>query len=117
MSVAIWVEFPPVFRISHHSYSRSGTQRLLYNPGKMHGRLKVKSPEHIEKERALAKQKKLEGYKNAMATIFSLRGQEPSPERDLTLLKITEGVLLNNPAISTLWNIRRQILIQRIDKR
>lgn len=80
----------------------------------MHGRLKVKSAAHLEQERAAAKQKKLEGYRSAMAMIFELRGQESSPERDLTLLKVAENVLLSNASLSTLWNIRRQVIINRL---
>jgi len=80
----------------------------------MHGRLKVKSAAHLEQEKAIAKQKKLEGYRSAMALIFDLRGQEASPERDLTLLKVTENVLLSNASLHTLWNIRRQVITDRI---
>lgn len=83
---------------------------------RMHGRLKVKSAAHLEQERAVAKQKKLEGYRSAMAMIFELRGQDPSPERDLTLLKVAENVLLSNASLSTLWNIRRQVIINRLKR-
>jgi len=68
----------------------------------------------------LAKQKKLEGYKKAMALIFSLRNKvvgtdEERNEKDFQILKMSENILLSNSSISTLWNIRRQIILSRID--
>ena len=83
----------------------------------MHGRLKVKSPAHLEQERLAAKQKKLEGYKAAMKAIFDLRGAtDDGDQRHFKMLQLSENVLLNSAAVSTLWNVRKQVLLERIPR-
>jgi len=106
----------------------------------MHGRLKVKTTAQQEAERAQERRQKVARYKAAMATIFALRKQDggsgvgagsgpgDSSEssntdggssgvdgghgQELTLLKATTAVLLNNPDIATLWNIRRESILK-----
>lgn len=73
----------------------------------MHGRLKVKSTAQQEAERKAERQKKVLMYKAAMAAIFDKR---ETGQKDEELLKMTAGVLMSNPDITTLWNIRKETL-------
>ena len=80
----------------------------------MHGRLKVKSPAQQEAEKKLERQEKLKTYETAMATIFENRRRLKKLEQDKEDLikaqfKMTAGILMANPDISTLWNIRKQL--------
>ena len=88
----------------------------------MHGRLKIKTTAQQEAEKKAQRQEKLQIYQKAMETIFANRKAlktDPNPEqKDIlikTQMKLTSGVLMANPDISTLWNIRKQILNEIID--
>ena len=83
----------------------------------MHGRLKIKTTAQQEAERKAQRQEKLQTYQKAIEAIFANRKAikaDANPEqKDIlikTQMKLTSGVLMANPDISTLWNIRKQIL-------
>ena len=88
----------------------------------MHGRLKVKTTAQQEAERKAQREEKLKTYETAMAAIFEHRemfknasqNEEMKEEDNIriqkTLMKMTSGVLMANPDISTLWNIRKEVL-------
>ena len=83
----------------------------------MHGRLKIKTTAQQEAERKAQRQEKLQTYQTAIEAIFANRKAikaDTNPEqKDIlikTQMKLTSGVLMANPDISTLWNIRKQIL-------
>nr|XP_021184116.2 geranylgeranyl transferase type-2 subunit alpha [Helicoverpa armigera] len=73
----------------------------------MHGRVKVRTTEEERVRKEKERQEKLKVYKHAMQKIFHMR-QEGELDKDL--LELTGKVLSSNPDISTLWNIRREIL-------
>ncbi len=93
----------------------------------MHGRLKVKTTAQQEAERKAQREEKLKTYQGAMGAIFKnremirqikLNKDKEESDDDVAevatvvkmQLKMTAGVLLANPDISTLWNIRKELL-------
>jgi len=79
----------------------------------MHGRVKVKTTAQQDAEKKAQRQEKLEAYQKAMKFIFDMRKSlkvEKSPKMMTKQLKATQGVLLANPDITTLWNIRKEML-------
>lgn len=79
----------------------------------MHGRVKVKTSAQQDEEKRQERAAKLKGYRGAMASIFKQRGDSGKDDLQLDL---TSRVLLSNPDIGTLWNIRREILLRIADK-
>jgi len=74
----------------------------------MHGRLKVKTTEQQEKEKKIERAAKLKVYRQAMDTILNRRKEGHQDEMQL---KVSAQVLQSNPDITTLWNIRKQVLL------
>ena len=79
----------------------------------MHGRLKVKSSAQQETEKKAERKAKVVQYQAAMKAIFDRREKG---ERDEKLLGMTTGVLVGNPDITTLWNIRKEVLLLILEK-
>lgn len=73
----------------------------------MHGRVKVRTSEEEKARKEKERQEKLKVFKHAMQKIQSKRKDE---EFDKELLDLTGQVLVSNPDINMLWNIRREIL-------
>ena len=73
----------------------------------MHGRIKIKTTAQQEAEKKKERAVKLAGYRQAMAAILARRSQALTDQEQL---KLTGRVLLANPDIHTLWNIRRECL-------
>lgn len=75
----------------------------------MHGRLKVRT----SAEEAIRKKKeqdlKAKAYRNGIEKIFSMRNKN---ELGQQLLDLTEKILSVNPDFSTLWNIRKECIIE-----
>lgn len=78
----------------------------------MHGRLKVKTTAQQQEEKRLEREKKVEIYTSVMKQIFEKRCNEEDMD---TNLKLTQQVLSGNPDIYTLWNIRKEIFIKKIE--
>lgn len=77
----------------------------------MHGRLKVKSTEQQKAERQAKRDEKLKTYQYAMGKIFENRESWKNSAAGKTPIdawKITAGVLMANPDISTLWAVRKE---------
>ena len=77
----------------------------------MHGRLKVKSTEQQKAERQAKRDEKLKTYQYAMGKIFENRESWKNSDAGETpkdAWKITAGVLMANPDISTLWAVRKE---------
>ena len=74
----------------------------------MHGRLKVRSTAEQEEAKRIEREKKLKFYKKI--TNECLKRVE-SKEFDENGLKLTEDILMANPDILTLWNLRRNVLL------
>ncbi|XP_063376371.1 geranylgeranyl transferase type-2 subunit alpha [Cydia fagiglandana] len=75
----------------------------------MHGRVKVRTSEEEKARKEKERQEKLKVFKHAMQKIQFKRKQN---ELDKELLDLTGKVLTSNPDVYTLWNIRREIIIQ-----
>lgn len=75
----------------------------------MHGRLKIKTSAEQQAEKQKEREKKLllfqASYKKATA-------KRESQEFDDEALSIVSGLLLANPDLYTLWNFRKEILLQ-----
>lgn len=79
----------------------------------MHGRLKVRTSE----EEALRKKKeqdlKAKAYRVGIEKIFKMR---ESGKFDQDLLDLTGKLLMANPDISTLWNIRKECILKMTEE-
>uniref|UniRef100_A0A1B0B1P7 Geranylgeranyl transferase type-2 subunit alpha n=1 Tax=Glossina palpalis gambiensis TaxID=67801 RepID=A0A1B0B1P7_9MUSC len=77
----------------------------------MHGRLKVRTTEeereHKKKEQAL----KVKAYKAAMQLIMTKRQKQ---EYDDEMLSASTPILQRNPDVTTLWNIRRECVLEKV---
>lgn len=78
----------------------------------MHGRLKIKTSAQQEEEKKKERKIKLAGYRAAMTKIMSNRKEGV---QDDSQLKLTGQVLVSNPDIHTLWNIRKECVINKIE--
>lgn len=67
----------------------------------------MKTTAQQEAERNAEKAEKVKAYTKAMTDILDRRDQGV---KDQLQLKTTGMVLMGNPDISTLWNIRKQVL-------
>ena len=75
----------------------------------MHGRLKVKSTERQEAERRAEKAAKVEKYRQLIGDVLEKRGKA---EFEMDVLRNSGFLLMSNPDISVLWNIRKEILVK-----
>ncbi|XP_011138435.2 geranylgeranyl transferase type-2 subunit alpha isoform X2 [Harpegnathos saltator] len=71
----------------------------------MHGRVKVRTTAEQEEIQRKEKAAKIAQYKTNIAIVFQKRKDELWDDE---LLSITKHILLSNPDIYTLWNIRRE---------
>ncbi|XP_043194810.1 geranylgeranyl transferase type-2 subunit alpha-like isoform X2 [Amphibalanus amphitrite] len=74
----------------------------------MHGRLRVKTTEQQEAEKAIERQKKLAKYNAGTALLFKKRKERVYDEE--TALQLSQ-ILAVNPDFYTLWNYRREIFL------
>lgn len=74
----------------------------------MHNRLKVNTTEAQKALIAREKEKKLQLYRKSINDVFERRSHN---EYDELALKSSEGLLRANPDIVTLWNYRKEILL------
>lgn len=74
----------------------------------MHGRLRVKTTEQQEAEKAVERQKKLAKYNAGVTLLFKKR--EDGVHDEETALQLSQ-ILAVNPDFYTLWNYRRQIFL------
>ncbi|MCJ8742009.1 hypothetical protein PDJAM_G00077340 [Pangasius djambal] len=75
----------------------------------VHGRVKVKSTAQQEEEKRKEREKKLKVYLTVRDAIFKKRSNS---ELDEDALQLTQQLLASNPDFATLWNYRREILLQ-----
>ena len=78
----------------------------------MHGRLKIKTSAQQEEEKKKERKIKLAGYRAAMSKIISNRKEGV---KDDSQLKLTGQVLVSNPDIHTLWNIRKECVTSKTE--
>ncbi|XP_054747210.1 geranylgeranyl transferase type-2 subunit alpha [Anastrepha obliqua] len=71
----------------------------------MHGRLKVRTTEEERERKKKEQALKVKAYRAAMAKIQDKRRRNVLDDEMLTL---TSQILLRNPDVTTLWNIRRE---------
>ncbi|KAG1699319.1 Geranylgeranyl transferase type-2 subunit alpha [Nymphon striatum] len=75
----------------------------------MHGRLKVKTTEQQKEEKRKKQQKKLELFQGASKKAFLKRENR---ELDEDALKLTTEILSLNPDFYSLWNFRKEIILE-----
>ncbi|XP_023298556.2 geranylgeranyl transferase type-2 subunit alpha [Lucilia cuprina] len=79
----------------------------------MHGRLKVRTTEEERERKKKEQALKVKAYKAAMTKIMSKRKNQ---EYDDEMLMYTTPILQRNPDVSTLWNIRRECILAKVNK-
>lgn len=76
----------------------------------MHGRLKVRTTEEERERKKKEQTLKVKAYRAAMVKIQEKRRLQ---QLDDEILQLTSQILLRNPDVSTLWNIRRECVEQK----
>ncbi|XP_017476888.1 PREDICTED: geranylgeranyl transferase type-2 subunit alpha isoform X1 [Rhagoletis zephyria] len=71
----------------------------------MHGRLKVRTTEEERERKKKEQALKVKAYNSTMSKIQDKRRRK---ELDDEMLQLTSQILLRNPDVTTLWNIRRE---------
>ncbi|ALC46973.1 CG12007 [Drosophila busckii] len=79
----------------------------------MHGRVKVRTTEEERERKKKEQALKVRAYRAAMTKILKKRS---AGELDDELLLLTVQILLRNPDISTLWNIRRECVQVKLEQ-
>ncbi|CAK9801484.1 Geranylgeranyl transferase type-2 subunit alpha [Anthophora quadrimaculata] len=74
----------------------------------MHGRVKVRTTAEQEAIKNKEKVEKLARYKAGMSIVFEKRRNNVYDDE---LMTVSGRILLQNPDIYTLWNIRREAFI------
>lgn len=77
----------------------------------MHGRVKVRTTEEERERKKKEQVLKMRAYRAAMTRIQKKRSLS---ELDDEMLGLTVQILLRNPDINTLWNIRRECVLRKI---
>ena len=77
----------------------------------MHGRLKVKTTAQQEAEKKAQRIEKMKTYQGAMSAILNRRRGPEETWKDPLTLKMAGGILMANPDITTMWNIRKETLL------
>ncbi|GJQ70123.1 hypothetical protein Trydic_g22593 [Trypoxylus dichotomus] len=78
----------------------------------MHGRLKVRTTEEQKLLKQKEQQKKLKAYRYAMNQVFLTRKDVPYNKDSLILCA---QILTVNPDVYTLWNYRKEVILQQIE--
>ncbi|XP_052836033.1 geranylgeranyl transferase type-2 subunit alpha [Drosophila gunungcola] len=79
----------------------------------MHGRVKVRTTEEERERKKKEQALKVRAYRAAMGRIQKKR---EAGELDNELLTLTVQILQRNPDVSTLWNIRRECVLEKLSK-
>ena len=74
----------------------------------MHGRLKIKTTAQQEAEKKAEREKKKCAYQASIKAVLDARA---AGQNDDQQLRVTGGLLVANPDITTLWNIRREVIL------
>ncbi|KAI6654665.1 Geranylgeranyl transferase type-2 subunit alpha-like [Oopsacas minuta] len=74
----------------------------------MHGRVKVRTSEEQAAAKKLEREKKIKKYQGVTEEIYARR---EAGSLDEELLKLTETLLAWNPDHYTVWNIRREVIV------
>lgn len=74
----------------------------------MHGRLKVRTTEEEKIRKKKEQEIKVKAYRAGMSKIHSKRAKG---ELDLELYELTSKLLISNPDLNTLWNVRRESIL------
>lgn len=79
----------------------------------MHGRVKVRTTEEERERKKKEQALKVRAYRAAMGRIQKKR---EAGELDSEMLTLTVQILQRNPDVSTLWNIRRECVLEKLAK-
>ncbi|XP_017010027.2 geranylgeranyl transferase type-2 subunit alpha [Drosophila takahashii] len=79
----------------------------------MHGRVKVRTTEEERERKKKEQALKVRAYRAAMGRIQKKR---EAGELDNEMLTLTVQILQRNPDVSTLWNIRRECVLDKLSK-
>lgn len=78
----------------------------------MHGKLKVKTSREQEEERKIKEREKAYHFKDLAEKLFDLRPLLKTAQDLNEYFKLTGELLLINPDFYTVWNIRREALLE-----
>lgn len=82
----------------------------------MHGRLKIKTTKEQEEEQKVKEREKAYNFQHLTKKLFDLRPTIKTVDKHDHIFKLTTELLLINPDFYTVWNIRREALLEHIDK-
>lgn len=78
----------------------------------MHGRLKIKTSHEQEEERKIREREKAYHFKDLTDKLFEIRPLIKASENLSEYFKLTNELLLMNPDFYTVWNIRKEALLE-----
>ncbi|KAH8243552.1 hypothetical protein KR032_008593 [Drosophila birchii] len=79
----------------------------------MHGRVKVRTTEEERERKRKEQALKVRAYRAAMGRIQAKRA---AGELDNEMLGLTVQILQRNPDVSTLWNIRKECVLEKLSR-
>ncbi|KAH8288712.1 hypothetical protein KR054_008348 [Drosophila jambulina] len=79
----------------------------------MHGRVKVRTTEEERERKRKEQALKVRAYRAAMGRIQAKRA---AGELDNEMLGLTVQILQRNPDVTTLWNIRRECVLEKLSR-
>lgn len=82
----------------------------------MHGRLKVKTSREQEEERKIQEREKAYHLKALTEKLFDLRPQMKASADLAEFFQLTTELLLINPDFYTVWNIRKETLLECVER-
>lgn len=82
----------------------------------MHGRLKVKTSKEQEEEQKIKEREKAYNFRHLSQKLFDLRPTIKGSNNQEEIFKLTTELLQINPDFYTVWNIRREALLEHIEQ-
>lgn len=82
----------------------------------MHGRLKVKTTKEQEEERKIKERERAYHFRHLSQKLFGLRTSIKTADSHEEFFKLTSELLLLNPDFYTVWNIRREALLEHVSR-
>lgn len=82
----------------------------------MHGRLKVKTTKEQEEERRIKEREKAYHFRHLTQKLFDLRPNIKTVDNHEEFFKLTAELLLINPDFYTVWNIRKETILEHVDR-
>lgn len=82
----------------------------------MHGRLKVKTTKEQEEDQKIKEREKAYNFRRLTDKLFGIRHEIKTRDNLGEFFKLSSELLLTNPDFYTVWNIRREALLENLSR-